>query len=498
MPRLFYGALVTPTSRKEYLALPHALLCVSDAGQIAWVANNVLPSDLQNELARHGLSDDPNLDLVELKTGEFLMPGFIDTHTHAPQMPNVGSGQQYELLDWLQEVTFPMEARFSDPGFARTTYETVVRRSIDCGTTTCCYYGTVHLEATKLLADIVHSRGQRAFVGKCNMNRESPTYYIEPSTEESISATRSLIEHIRSLPASCPPDSPPLVQPVLTPRFAISCTSDLLSALGDLARSDPTLTIQTHISENASEIAYTKVLFPPESLPPLPPSAGEASRKARDTYAGVYDAYGLLRHNTILAHGVHLEDVEIEVIKAQGAGVSHCPTSNFNLSSGCAKVGLGTDVSGGFSPSILRTVQDASICSKVVAMSAPSKPDDSDGFTNRQLPVATLLHLATLGGAEVCGLGSRVGQLAPGRAFDALVVSIRTDAGNPAVWSADLDARLHVGASGGELGHEGGRGQTETEELEGMLERFLFCGDDRNVRRVYVQGRLVGGKEYTM
>ena len=125
--------------------------------------------------------------------------------------------------------------------------------------------------------------------------------------------------------------------------------------------------------------------------------------------------------------------------------------------------------------------------------SAPAQP--TSGFADRQLPVPTLFYLATRGGAEVCGLGSRIGQLTPGRAFDALVVSIRTEAGNPAVWGADLDSRLHVRGSGGEPGHEGGRGKTETEELEGMLERFLFCGDDRNIRRVYVQGRLIGGKE---
>ncbi|KZT71294.1 Metallo-dependent hydrolase [Daedalea quercina L-15889] len=547
MPQLFYGALVTPVSRREYLALPRALLCVSDTGDIAWVAHDVPPSELQDQLARHGLTGE-DLDLIELKLGEFLMPGFIDTHTHGPQIPNMGSGQQHELLDWLKEVTFPMEARFSDLNFARQAYESAVRRIVDYGTTTCCYYGTLHLDATKLLADIVHVHGQRAFVGKCNMNRECPDYYVESSAEESISATRALIQHIRSLPPSSPPNSWPLVQPILTPRFAISCTPDLLSSLGTLARSDPQLAIQTHISENANEIAHTKKLFPTEILPNPPPGAGEASERARGTYAGVYDAYGLLRHNTILAHCVHLEAAEIEVIKARNAGVSHCPTSNFNLRSGCAKigvlldkgikVGLGTDVSGGFSPSILRTVQDASICSKVVAMSAPQKPkhrhghghgherehrhdhelnheldhecepeclehthgdghDSRKSFTGHQLPVATLLHLATHGGAEVCGLGGRVGQLEPGRAFDALVVSIRTDAGNPAVWGADLDAEMRVGASGGERGREGGRGKTEKEELEGMLERFLFGGDDRNIRRVYVQGRLIGGKEYT-
>ncbi|PCH37847.1 Metallo-dependent hydrolase [Wolfiporia cocos MD-104 SS10] len=445
------------------------------------------------------------------------MPGFIDTHTHAPQMPNIGSGQQYELLDWLAEVTFPMEARFADVNFAQQVYGSVVRRIIDCGTTTCCYYGTLHLDATKKLADIVYARGQRAFVGKCNMVRNSPEYYIEPSTEASLTATRELISYIRALPLN-PRTREPLVRPILTPRFALSCTHELLSSLGSLARANLGLAIQTHVSENASEIAFTKRSFPAASLP-APPVQDAEGAAARETYAGVYDAFGLLRGNTVLAHAVHLENSEVELIKARGAGISHCPTSNFNLRSGCAKVGmlldrgvkvgLGTDVSGGFSPSILRTVQDASVCSKVVAFQHQPSKDELDPdvsaqndaqtqhrFANRQLPVATLLHLATLGGAQVCNLAARVGSLAPGKAFDALVVSVRSDAGNPAVWGAELDAALGVGASGGETGMKGGRVRTATQELEGMLERFLFCGDDRNIRRVYVQGRLIGGKEF--
>ncbi|KAI0934761.1 hypothetical protein AcV5_006501 [Taiwanofungus camphoratus] len=510
MSTVYYGGLITPGTLTEYIALPHALLSVSGStGEIEWIEEDVPESMLQNVLAKHGMLS--GFDLLALKLGEFLMPGFIDTHTHAPQVPNIGSGQQHELLDWLSEVTFPMESRFANIDFAREAYQSVVRRIIDYGTTTCCYYGTLHLEATKVLAEILHARGQRAFVGKCNMDRNCPDYYIEPSAEASLAATTELIAHIRALPAShtCPVPRRPsdsLVQPVLTPRFAISSTPALLSSLGQLARQDPTLAIQTHVSENEAEVALTKSLFPAGMLP-MPPNP-LPNRTGAGTYAGVYDAYGLMRENTILAHAVHLEPEEVELIKARRAGVSHCPTSNFNLRSGCAKVGmlldngikvgLGTDVSGGFSPSILTAVQHASICSKIVALqSTPPKPTAQAGhFANRQLPVATLLHLATLGGAQVCNLASRVGSLAPGKAFDALVVSVRTDAGNPAVWGADLDAELRVGASGGEHGHEGGRGKTEKEELEGMLERFLFCGDDRNIRRVYVQGRLIGGKEF--
>lgn len=202
------------------------------------------------------------------------------------------------------------------------------------------------------------------------MNRNSPDYYVEPSAAASLADTRALIAHIRALP---PPPAPsgangsasvgePLVRPILTPRFAISCTGELLGGLGQLAAADPALAIQTHISENESEIVFTKKLFAPAFLPqpqprPAPePRNGHANgidkgsktsakgekggEGGETTYAGVYDAFGLLRGNTILAHAVHLEDSEIELIKARGAGVSHCPTSNFNLRSGCARVGM--------------------------------------------------------------------------------------------------------------------------------------------------------------
>ncbi|KAI0672953.1 guanine deaminase [Trametes maxima] len=508
MSTVFYGALITPVSLTKHRALPHALLAVSrDTGDIEWIEDDVPATALQETLARHGVVSE-DVDLIELKLGEFLMPGFIDTHIHAPQVPNIGSGQQYELLDWLENVTFPMESRFGDTDFARRAYTSVIKRTIDYGSTTCCYYGTLHLEGTKVLADVIHKYGQRAFVGKCNMNQNAPEYYVEPSAEASVNATRALIAHIRSLPPP-PGCQEPLVRPILTPRFAISCTHELLAGLGKLAAEDPGLHIQTHISENTNEIAFTQELFPPSSLPeppvPLPRvngastkggrAAGESKGKSKGTYAGVYDAFGLLRENTVLAHAVHLEEEEVKIIKARKSGISHCPTSNFNLRSGCARVGmlldhgikvsLGTDVSGGFSPSILAAVQHASMCSKVIAMQAPPPPAETR-FTDRQLPVPTLLYLATMGGAEVCDLATRVGSLAPGKAFDALVVSVRSDAANPATWGVDMD--LELGVRNGE--------KSEAVELEDFLERFLFCGDDRNVRRVYVQGKFIGGKEH--
>ena len=161
-------------------------------------------------------------------------------------------------------------------------------------------------------------------IQKCNMDRESSVTYVEPSPEVSVKNTKKFIDYTRSL--STLPTSSPLVTPIITPRFAISCTDALLKTLGELASSDPTLPIQTHISENRFEIAKTLELFP--SAP---------------NYAGVYDMFGLLRNNTILAHACHFSEEEIELVRCRGAGISHCPTSNFNIRSGIAPVGLYLD-----------------------------------------------------------------------------------------------------------------------------------------------------------
>jgi len=223
-----------------------------------------------------------------------------------------------------------------------------------------------------------------------------------------------------------------------------------------MAADDPDLAIQTHISENASEIKLTLELFP------------ECS-----TYAGVYHHFGLLRPKTILAHGCHLGDDELELIRRTGAGISHCPTSNFNLRSGMAhvgdmldkgiKVGLGTDMSGGYSPSILTAIQHASICSKILALQ--SARQSTTRFSSKQHSLATLLHLATLGGADVCGLSKVTGNFSLDKDFDALLVDVR-----------------HLAAEG----HPGN-------SPEDQLEKFFFCGDDRNISAVWVRNTVVGG-----
>lgn len=508
LPALFYGPILHTFNYHTLQILPRALLAVA-GGRIAWLIDHVPQSESGHTIievaAKKGWrigepseTDPPGQQYARLHTlrdGEFILPGFIDTHTHAPQFPNMGRGQDYELLGWLDNVTFPTETRFKDTRYARSAYESVVRRTLDCGTTTCCYYATLHEDATKVLADVVHKLGQRAFIGKCNMDRESPDHYCEDSAESSLSATTKVITHIREFEPVIPGIS--LVHPILTPRFAISCTPELLMSLGNVAEADKSLAIQTHISENPSEIAFVRKLFPHNK-----------------TYAHVYDSFGLLRGNTILAHGCHLDshimdagadeaaipESEIELIKRRGAGLSHCPTSNLNLRSGVARVGewldrglkvsLGTDVSGGYSPSMLAAVRHASFCSKLVAMEHARKPgpaqvttEHGNGFgplANRQLPVETLLFLATLGGADVCNIASDVGNFMPGKTFDAIIVSLRQETRNPNIW-VETD-ELHASEPA----------------LSILLEKFLLCGDDRNIRSVYVAGRLVGGTDYPL
>ncbi|KIJ69327.1 hypothetical protein HYDPIDRAFT_24172 [Hydnomerulius pinastri MD-312] len=530
MTTVYYGPVINPQTLTSYLALPRCLIAVGPDGNISWIEDDVIGSKLQETMIQHGFSDG-DYTLVDLKPGEFIMPGFIDTHIHACQVPNLGVGGEYELLDWLNNYTFPTEARFKDVQYAERAYPDIVKRVISCGTTTSCYYGSLHLEATKILASIVQQKGQRALVGKCNMNWHCPPYYVEPSVDESIETTLALMEHIRELPKSAAGEA--LVHPVITPRFAISCTEELLIRLGELAKTLPQVVIQTHISENQKEVEEALQLFQAES------------------YAGIYDKFNLLRNNTVLGHAVWLTEDEMELIAKRGGGVAHCPASNFYLSSGMArvgmlldygvKVGLGSDVGGGNNPSILYAIQMASTASKMVAIqadsdkgchkrhkhgkhekhghkhghshkkhsnseksSSPSTDSESEAeghhkhhggcdhsrkegqFTNKKLGIATLLYLATKGGAEVVCLQDRIGSFEKGKAFDALVVSVRDETGNPAVWGYNVPRDLD----------EGQYAQYADLSLKQWLERFMFCGDDRNIRKVIVQGAVIGGQEH--
>lgn len=391
--------------------------------------------------------------------GKLIIPGFVDGHAHAPQYPYMGTGMDLPLLKWLETYTFPVEARFKNTTFARKVYEKSVRRHLMCGTTTCSYFATIHLEATKVLVDVIRGVGQRAYVGKVSMDRNAPDYLVEPLED----AKRDAEEFVKF--ASDELDDS-LITPVVTPRFVPACTAELLQFLGDISRKYD-VPVQSHLSESPTEIDWVSQLHP-----------------ECDSYAGVYERYGLLHNRSYFAHCVHCTGQERALMVDSKAGVVHCPSSNFMLSNGIAnvrrylaegiKVGLGTDVAGGYSCSMLDCIRQTMVATNVCGL----HPDE-DGTVWNPLSFQESFHLATMGGAEVLGLENVVGNFEIGKQFDALIVNP-----TPASGGEDMDGDISVEGPF-DLFPELGQG------MQAAFEKFIFLGDDRNIERVFVAGNRV-------
>ncbi|ETI29350.1 guanine deaminase [Cladophialophora carrionii CBS 160.54] len=337
---------------------------------------------------------------------------------------------------------------------AKAVYNRVISKTLSHGTTTASYYATIHVEATNLLAEIAFKKGQRAYIGRVCMDRPEtcPDYYRDESTEQTIVNTKASIEFCKELD----PTGERLAH-IITPRFAPSCLAETLSQLGALAKEED-LRIQTHISENLNEVRLVKEMYP-----------------AHESYAGVYDHHGLLTSRTILAHAVHLSKEEMALVKARNAKISHCPASNSALGSGLCPVremldagidiGLGTDVSGGYSASILDAVRNACIVSRHVGFLA-------GGNSRFNLSVADGLWLATMGGAKVVGMEGRLGGFEEGMLWDVQEIVL-----------GDVDVSGDAGETGVDI--------FGWEIWENRVAKWVWNGDDRNVRRVWVGGKLV-------
>lgn len=454
--KAIHGTLVHSVSPTQLQVLPDTLITLSSSGTILSLLPNVSCQDALKILADQGLGHIP---VTMLLPGQFLIPGFVDTHNHAPQWMQRGLGQGMHILDWLDGITFPNEAKFADASHAEKVYEKLVRGMLRQGVTTASYYGSLHPEATNVLASTCLNGGQRALIGKCNMDRNAPSFYCEASAEESIAATKSCISHIRAID---PEGS--FVQPVLTPRFAISCTAQLLQSLGDMARQDPSLAIQTHFNEAAQEINATLSLFPDFT-----------------NEADLYSSFGLLTPRSILAHCTIMTPYEITKLQDLGCGVAHCPTANMTVGGGFMAapvkeflrrgihVGLGTDSGGGYSSSMLNAMRHALITSYARDALYPKFEQEAErGNGGEALSLEEVFYMATKGGAKVVGLDGKIGGFAAGLELDALVVDMRDERSGVNV---PLDA--------------------ETDSAQQMLEKFVMTGDDRNIAKVYVKGKLV-------
>ena len=347
---------------------------------------------------------------VELSSSSVLIPGVIDTHIHAPQWPQLATGLDLPLEEWLFAHTFPLEARFADLAFADRVWESMVPSLLAAGTTTAVYYASIHEPATTALAAACITHGQRAFVGRVAMDHPegTPEWYRDVDAAAAVEASARSIEAITQLSGARD-----LVRPIITPRFIPACSDTALEGLAELAAATGTL-IQTHCSESDWEHEYVidrHGMTDTESL----------------------DRFGLVRDHTVLAHATHLTGDDRSRLIERGAGVAHCPLSNAYFSNGVfparrsieagLRVGLGTDIAGGADGAVLSQCAQAVTSSRLLESGvnielAPNRR----GVDESRIDVVTAFWMATAGGAELLGLP--IGSIEEGRRFDALSVDL--------------------------------------------------------------------------
>ncbi|MEG1153262.1 MAG: amidohydrolase family protein [Ruthenibacterium sp.] len=362
-----------------------------------------------------------------------IIPGLVDLHVHAPQYAFRGMGMDLELLDWLNTYTFPEESKYGAAEYANKAYGMFVEDLKNSATTRACIFATIHTPATLHLMRMLEKSGMHAFVGKVNMDRNSPDYLCE-TTNGSVAATLDWL-------SQCDTKN---VKPMLTPRFVPSCTDALMRELAKI-QAEKNLPVQSHLSENPSEIAWVRELAP----------------KSKN-YGDAYARFNLFGNEvpTVMAHCVYCEPAEIESMKARGVYVAHCPQSNTNLASGIAPartyldadmhIGLGSDIAGGMSISILRAMSDAVQMSKMRWRYV----DD----TQKPLTLPEVLYMATKGGGEFFG---KVGSFEPDYEFDAVVLDDKN------------------------LSHP------QELSIANRLERLMNLADDRNICAKYIAGVAV-------
>ena len=375
---------------------------------------------------------DAAVEVIEYKDA-LITPGFIDTHIHLPQTGMVGSyGEQ--LLDWLNTYTFPCEKQFADPAHAAEVADIFLKELLRNGTTTALVFGSVHKESVEAFFQAAETLNLRMIAGKVMMDRNAPDYLTD-TPESGYADSKALIERWHGKGR---------LHYAVTPRFAPTSTPEQLTLAGQLLTEYPDLYMQTHISENLQEIEWVKALFP-----------------ERSGYLDVYDHFNLLGQRSVFAHGVHLCDAECARLAQTGSAISFCPTSNLFLGSGLfnlpmaekhkVNVGVGTDVGGGTSFSILQTLNEAY---KVMQLQGA------------KLSPLKSLYLATLGGARALRLEDKIGSLHPGNEADFLVLDYHA--------TPLLSYRLK-----------------QAKNIEETLFVLMTLGDDRTVQETYSAGQLV-------
>lgn len=362
-----------------------------------------------------------------------ILPGFIDPHIHFPQMQVIGS-YAGALLEWLNTYTFVEEQKFGNEAHARRIASRFFDELIRHGTTTAAAYCSVHPQSVDAFFTEAAKRNMLMIGGKVMMDRNAPQALLD-TAQIGYDQTRAGIEkwHGRGRALYA-----------ITPRFAITSSPEQMEMAEALAREFPDCHIQTHVSENLAEIEFVRELYP----------------NLMD-YCGIYERYHLLGPRTLLGHCIHLTHREVELVAETGSVAVFCPTSNLFIGSGLfdyerlhvrgARIAVATDVGGGSSYSMLRTLDEGY---KVMQLRG-----------QRLHPLRSFYHM-TLGNARALGLEGEIGTLGPGIAADVVVLDARA--------TPQMSLRMETVS-------------TLSEEL------FLLqtCGDDRAVVETYVAGEAM-------
>ncbi len=374
-------------------------------------------------------------------TNTLIMPGFIDTHTHYPQMGKIAAYGE-NLLNWLNKHIFLEEAKFENATYADTVAHRFLDTLLEYGTTTAMIFCTIHTTSVDAIFQAAAQRNMRIIAGKVMMDHQpyAPAC-LSDTAESSYQQSQALIDKWHNQGRA---------SYAVTPRFAPTSTKHQLNLAGQLLKQNPSVYLQTHISESIEEIELVKKLFP----------------DSKD-YLDVYESAGLVSDHSMFAHAIHLSDQEWQRLGQANAAVSSCPSSNFYLGSGIpnmkkaednqVKVSLGTDIGAGTNFSMLSTLNSA------------YQADHLHGHATCPLKS---FYLATLGGAKALNLEHEIGSFRKGNAADFVVL----DCTQP-----KLLGQLY---------------KTSSSLLE-KLSILRTLGDDRTIKQTYVMGEMVNNNQFS-
>ncbi|WP_277587589.1 guanine deaminase [Psychrobacillus antarcticus] len=445
---VFLGTAFTSQSPKEVQILKDHLFFVNADGMIEKI---IAPEDTEYPNIVRFYQGKENFH--QLEDHQYFLPGFVDLHVHAPQWAQAGTALDIPLNDWLNTYTFPIESKFSDIDFAQKVYQDVVSTLLANGTTTVLYFATVHKEASILLAQICADKGQRGLVGKVVMDNPdlTPEYYRDENTQTALADTEEFILAVKAIGKNAKQG----VYPVVTPRFIPSCSDEALQGLGDLAAKHNTH-IQSHCSESDWEHGYVQERY-----------------KKNDAFA-LHD-FGLLSDKSVMAHCNFLSDEDAELFAETGTAIAHCPISNAYFANSVipiahfhskgVEIGLGTDISGGFSPSLYDNVKQSVISSRMLEDGVNTKlPAEQRGVPGSRITVNEAFYLATAGGGK--SLSLPVGRLTENYSWDAQII----DTTNLPLYDSN-------------------------EDLQDVFQKIIYLVRPENILEVWVQGEKVHSRD---